>query len=202
MAAIVRDRVLSVVTATTSMAQVGAGALPVIVAAMSDRQHNPALAGVLLTAFAAGGLAGSLAWTWRPGSPTAAPVIVMVALVGVGLPLAIAATATAVTPVLVTLFALSGTANGPLFGALLAARQQQAPRRVRSQVFTIGAGAKITASAGGAALAGVLAGTPTALQLVLAAGCSITAGLTGAVLLRPWLARHIHGPNRVGVRPP
>ena len=51
----------------------------------------------------------------------------------------------------VGLFALSGVADGPLFGALLLTRQDRAPVEARSQVFTLGAGAKITAAALGAA---------------------------------------------------
>ena len=61
-------------------------------------------------------LLGSVLWTVRPARVERAPLVVMLGLVTAGLPLALAAT-TGSLPVRVGLFALSGVADGPLFGA-------------------------------------------------------------------------------------
>jgi hypothetical protein len=85
-----------------------------------------------------------------------------------------------VQPVLAVLFAVAGVADGPLFGALLTARQHWSPPELRSQVFTLGAGAKITAAALGAALAGTLAGGSTGGQLAVAGAVPLLAAAVGA----------------------
>jgi len=64
---------------------------------------------------------------------------------------------------------------------------------VRTQVFTIGAGLKVTASALGAALIGFAAGLPAATQLLFVASSPLLVGILGTVLLRAML---------VGMRPP
>jgi MFS family permease len=179
-----RDRVLSVVTAATSIGQLGLGALPVIAAVIAEHQHSSAVAGSLLTTFAAGGLVGSLVWTWRPARPEHATAVVMIGLAGVGLPLVVAAW-TSSSVVIAALFALAGFSNGPLFGALLMTRNDRAPAQLRGQVFTLGAGFRITSTAAGAALGGVVASDlSVAALLVLAGGCSLLAAALGQVLLR------------------
>ncbi len=180
--AFVHDKTLAAVTLATSVGQLGAGALPVVAAVIAERHHDASAAGWLLTAFAAGGLAGSLLWTWRPASPANAARIVMAGLIGVGLPIA-AAAATSSLPMIAAMLAVSGICNGPLFGALLATRQQCAPEQLRSQVFTLGAGAKITANAAGAALAGVVIRVPGPAQLVIVAACPLLAGALGLLRL-------------------
>lgn len=178
---IVRDRILAVVTAATSIGQLGMGALPIIAALIAGQYHSPAAAGWLLGAVAAGGILGSLAWTWRPARPEQAATLVMLGLVGVGLPLGGAAfAASSSLPATAALFALAGFSNGPLFGALLVTRNDRAPIELRSQVFTLGAGAKISATAAGAALAGLLSGhTPIVVLLLLAAASSVLPGALG-----------------------
>lgn len=176
--AIVRDRALGAVTAATSLGQVGAGALPVVAAVAAVRAGRPGEAGLLLAAIAVGGLVGSLLWTARPARPDRAPAVVMWGLVAAGLPLVLAA-GTGSLPARVALFALSGVADGPLFGALLLARQDRSPAGARSQVFTLGAGAKITAAALGALVGGALSGWPVSGQLLVAGGLHILAGLLG-----------------------
>jgi hypothetical protein len=192
------DRVLATVTAATCAGQLGAGALPVVAAVLADRRYGAAWAGWLLSASAAAALLGSLAWTWRPAPTARAPVVVLVGLVGVGLPLAAAAWASS-AGVVAVLFALSGIFQGPLFGALMVTRERQAPRPLHAQVFAVGAGAKITASAAGAALGGALAGTPSAVQLLLAGAWPAVAGGVGLAVLRPQVrsaARPPHGSPR------
>lgn len=187
---LVRDRVLATVTAATSIGQLGMGALPVIAVLIATQHHSAAAAGWLLTAVATGGLFGSLAWTWRPGRPERASTVVMLGLVGVGLPLGAAAFSSSL-PLTATFFALAGFSNGPLFGALLVTRNDHAPTNLRSQIFTLGAGAKITATAAGAALGGLLAGhTSVAVLLLLAAASPLLAGALGRVLLPRTATRH------------
>jgi hypothetical protein len=177
------ERVLALVTAATSVGQLGFGALPVVVAVVAVRRGEPTTAGLLLAALTAGGLVGSLLWTARPAPPRLAPWVVMAGLLGTALPVA-AGALTASTPVLAALLVLSGIANGPLLGGLLVTRQRFAPATVRTQVFTLGAGLKTTSTAAGSALAGLMAGWSTGTQLLLVAACPLVAGLGGAVGLR------------------
>lgn len=182
--ALLHDRVLTAVTGATSVGQLGMGALPVIAALLAHHHHSDAAAGWLLTAVAAGGLLGSLAWTWRPAASEHAGTVVMAGLIGVGIPLAVAAFLSSL-PVTAAHFAFSGFCNGPLFGAVLVTRQDHAPAELRSQVSTLGAGAKITATAAGAALAGLAVGHASAgVLLGLAAVCPVLAGGFGQLFLR------------------
>lgn len=180
--AIARDRALRAVTTATTLGMVGAGALPVVATVIAIRAHSAQQAGLLLAAEAVGGLAGSLLWTARPASADRAPVVVALGLAAVGVPLMLAA-ATGALPVLLVLFGLAGVADGPTFGALLLVRDARAPEDARSQVFTVGAGAKITAAAVGAALGGLLSGLAVGPQLLLAGGVHVLAGLLGLAML-------------------
>jgi hypothetical protein len=180
--AIERDRALSAVTTATTLGMVGAGALPVVATVIAVRAHSAQQAGLLLAAEAVGGLAGSLLWTARPASVNRAPMVVMLGLAAVGVPLMLAA-ATGALPVRLVLFGLAGVADGPTFGALLLVRDARAPEGARSQVFTVGAGAKITAAAVGAALGGLLSGLAVGPQLLLAGGVHVLAGLLGLAML-------------------
>jgi MFS family permease len=177
------ERVLALVTAATSVGQLGFGALPVVVAVVAVRRGEPTTAGLLLVALTAGGLVGSLLWTARPAPPGLAPWVVMAGLLGTALPVA-AGALTASTQVLAALLVLAGMANGPLLGGLLVTRQRFAPANVRTQVFTLGAGLKTTSTAAGSALAGLMAGWSTGTQLLLVAACPLVAALGGAAGLR------------------
>ena len=180
---LVREPVLATVTGATTLGQLGAGALPVIAVLLAERQDGPAAAGWLLTSVAAGGLLGSLLWTWRPAAAQHAPIVVMVGLVGTGLPLAVAVWSTSLV-VTAALFALSGCCNGPLFGALLTVRNEHAPPAYRSQVFTLSAGARLTTTAAGSALAGAAAGLPVRVLLLSAAATALVGGGAGLLALR------------------
>ncbi|MGE6732834.1 hypothetical protein ACQKIP_18435, partial [Streptomyces sp. NPDC059900] len=77
--------------------------------------------------------------------------------------------------------AAAGLAEGPLFTATLMLRQRVSPPERLGQVNTTGGSLKIGASAGGAALTGVFAGTLGADGMMLGiAACQ----LAGAVLWR------------------
>lgn len=187
--AIGRDRVLRAVTTATTLGMVGAGALPVVATVVAVRAHRAQDAGLLLAAEAVGGLVGSLLWTARPAGPSRAPLVVTCGLVAVGVPLVVAA-ATDSLSLRIALFAIAGLADGPTFGALLVARDDRAPAGARSQVFTVGAGAKITAAAVGAALGGLVSGAAVGAQLLLAGGLHVLAGLLGLAMLA------VGGPGR------
>jgi hypothetical protein len=179
---LLRDRVLGLVTAATTLGQAGLGALPVVVVVLAHRANVPAASGWLLAAFAIGALLGSISWIVRPASPRQAPVIVMAALVLTGMPLALAAASSSLGWT-TALFGVSGLFTGPLAGALFTSRQEHSSETARAQVFTLGAGLKITAAAVGVTVAGTLAQTPTATQLLIAAACPLVAGAVGGLLL-------------------
>ena len=63
---LLRDRVLGLVTAATTLGQVGLGALPVVVVVLAHRANAPTAGGWLLTTFAIGALLGSISWIVRP----------------------------------------------------------------------------------------------------------------------------------------
>lgn len=109
----------------------------------------------------------------------------MIGLVAGGLPLLLVPL-TGHLGLTLALFAGSGFFVGPQVSALFASRDQQAPAEFHTQVFTLGAGPKITAAALGTALAGLVASHWIGGEalVVAVAGCHITAGGLGALLLR------------------
>jgi hypothetical protein len=178
---ILRQRTLRLVTLSSALGQVGPGALPVVAAVLATSLNRPASSGLLLTTVAAGSFLGSLLWTWHPIAPHRSPLVTTVAMIGIGAPIAAAATpsigATAV------LFGLSGIFIGPFGSALFTARTQYAAEAVRTQVFTIGAGLKVTATALGAALIGPFTDLPVWALLLLVASSPLLAGVVGTLVL-------------------
>lgn len=179
---LVRNVPLRAVTWSSSAGQVGIGALPVLTALLAERYRANWAAGGLMTAFAIGALAGSLVYAVRPWSVAHPERVVPPCLAATGAPLALAASRPALA-ITAALFALAGACTGPLFSALLAARERYAPADVRTQVFTLGAGLKSTAAAGGAALAGGTGGLGTGVLLSAVAASQLLAGIFGAALL-------------------
>ncbi len=183
--ALVRQPTLRVITAASSLGQLGPGALPVVAVVLTARAHHPADAGWLLSALAAGGLLGSLLWTWRPAPATRAHRTVLVALAGIGAPLAAGALVPDSVSVLAVLFTASGVALGPFTSALFLVRDHHAPDGLRAQVFAVGAGLKTTATAAGAALAGALTDLPAANQLLLVGATPSSRQPSGALRCAP-----------------
>lgn len=179
---ILRKPTLLLVTTTSTLAQLGPGALPVVVVVLATAWQHPAAGGLLLTTIAAGSFVGSVLWTWRPIAAHRAPLVMAISMIGIGVTTALASAFSSITVVAV-LFGLSGVFIGPFGAALFLARTQQADEAVRTQVFTIGAGLKVTASALGAALIGFAAGLPGAAQLLLAASSPLIAGILATVAL-------------------
>ncbi|MBM2621519.1 MFS transporter [Actinoplanes sp. LDG1-06] len=160
------------VTAGTVFSMVGTGALPLVAALIAAGEHRPELTGVILSAGAAGGLIGSLLCTrwpirrWRPErvvivclAATALPYLILIVLpVGwAGLPF----------------FALAGGLGAPVSVAVFAVRDQESPPGLRTQVFSLGAGLKVTAAATGAAAAGLAAGAGAAVILAAVGICQL-----------------------------
>ncbi|MFF4007718.1 MFS transporter [Streptomyces sp. NPDC001717] len=174
LAALWRVRELRAVTAATTLAFVGIGSLTTTSVLLATGLGSPGAGGVLMTAFAVGALAGSL--TLGRMTSVAPGRLVRWAMAGTGVGL----TAAAFTPsvaLTATLFAVAGVCDGPLLTATLRIRAEYAPDGVRTQVFTLGAGLKMTAASAGAALVGLAADAPAGLLLTGIAGLQFAAAL-------------------------
>lgn len=168
LAAVWRDRELRGITAATCLAHVGIGGLTGTAVLLAISLGHADGGGVLMTASAVGALGGSLAVArWLPSVPARTMAVASLAAHGTALTAAAFAPS---YPVCVALFAVAGAADGPLLAATLRVRADHAPPRLRTQVFTLGAGLKITAAAAGAALTGAAASLrPSLLLLAIAA---------------------------------
>ena len=166
-------RPLAVVTVSSTLTQLGQGGLAVAAIALSmERVGSPGQGALLVTAFAVGSLLGALVETARP--TRARPHVVM----GLGF------LATGVFTVLAVLdlglvwtvlaIGLSGAFTASTAAAMLFLRSALSPAELRSQVFTVGAGLRVSASAAGAALA--------------ASAISLGGGLSVAAVGALWIA--------------
>jgi hypothetical protein len=180
-----RARTLRGVTAGTTLAFLGAGALPVLVIARADELGSPTTGAALMALMAAGALAGALLLARRASDGGRPERRVMLALGAVGVALA----AGAVGPGLVALgagLALAGIADGVLLPATLAVRAGQSRPDERGAVFTTAASLKIAAGAAGAALGGLLAAAAGATAALLAvAALQLAGAAVCAALARP-----------------
>ncbi len=188
---ILQQPTLRVVTMTSTLGQLGPGALAVVAALLGVSWHRPASSGLLLTAVAAGSFLGSLLWTWRPVAAHRPALVMAASMIGIGLPLAFTAVAPSVR-ITGPLFALSGFFIGPFGSALFTARTRYSRESVRTQVFTIGAGLKVAASALGAALIGLVDGLPIPVLLLLVAASPLLAGILGTALLTHGQSKERH----------
>ncbi len=180
--AVRHTRELRAITAGTCLAFVGIGGLTTTAVLLAGHRGHPEAGGALMTAFAVGALLGSLAVArWRPPLPDQR--LVTLALCGTGLALAAAALVTSTTAG-AALFVLAGLFDGPLLTATFRIRAAYAPPGTRAQVFTLGAGLKITAAACGAALVGAAAALPPPLLLLAVATVQLGAALL-YTLVRP-----------------
>jgi len=149
---IFRHRPLAVVTAASTLSQLGQGGLAIAAVALSmDRIGSPSEGALVVTAFAVGSLLGALYETARPTS--ARPHVVMMAgFLGTGL-LTIGAAVDLGTVWTVIAIGASGVFTASTAAAMLFLRNLLSPHHLRSQIFTVGAGLRASASAAGAALA-------------------------------------------------
>ncbi|ARE77910.1 hypothetical protein B6R96_31460 [Streptomyces sp. Sge12] len=178
LAALWRVRELRAVTSATTLAFVGIGSLTTVSVLLATELGSPGGGGVLMTAFAVGALGGSLTLgritSVEPGR------LVRWALAGTGAALAAAVLAPSLA-VTAALFAVAGVCDGPLLTATLRIRSEYAPDGARTQVFTLGAGLKLTAASAGAALVGIAADAPAAALLTGIAALLLTAALLHAL---------------------
>jgi MFS family permease len=178
-----RRPALGAVTAGSSLSQVGLGALPIVTALIAADLHDAAVTGLALSTMAAGGLLGSLACARWPIRRVRPETVVLAGLVAQAVPFAVLRFVPGLWPTLL-LFALAGLATAPVFSSLLVVRDREAPPEARTQVFTIGAGLKVTAAAAGAALAGLATGLGAGTLLLLVAAGQVLAGGAGVLILR------------------
>jgi MFS family permease len=160
-------------TTAGAISQIGGGATPVVAVALALALGADAGAGGwLLTGFAIGGIVGA---ALAPSPPvarwlaTVPPHVTMAAgLAATG----VFTLAAAVTPgyaLTLAAFVLAGLPVAPTVAAMLRIRQEESPEQVRAQVFTVGAGLRVAASALGAALVGLATHLPAALLIALVA---------------------------------
>ncbi|MET7686866.1 MFS transporter [Streptomyces sp. NPDC005483] len=194
---LVRNPPLRSVTWGSSVGQMGVGALPVVSVLLAAEYHASWATGGLMTAFAAGALAGSLSYAYRPVGRHRPELVVLWGLPATGVPLAVVPWAGHAVAA-AALFAVAGFCTGPLFSALLAGRERYAPAAVRTQIFTLGAGLKSTFAAAGAGAAGALSGLGAVSLMLGVAACQVIAGALAVVLLTGRRA----GSNGSGAGPP
>ncbi|MEU3725143.1 MFS transporter, partial [Streptomyces sp. NPDC031705] len=148
LAALWRVRELRAITSATTLAFVGIGSLTTTSVLLAAGLDRPGAGGVLMTAFAVGALAGSLTLGRMTG--VAPGRLARWGMAGTGAALGVAAFTPSVALTAVA-FAVAGVCDGPLLTATLRIRSEHAPAGVRAQVFTLGAGLKVTAASAGAA---------------------------------------------------
>lgn len=179
---IVRDRELGAVTAGSVLKEIGMGALPVAAALLASRAHDTAYTGLVLSVMAAGGLAGSLITTafpvrWPPLTVTrlclagATAVFLLLTATPYGWPALV-------------LLVVAGVLGSVLVVAVFAARDRAAPPEARTQVFTLGAGLKVTGAAAGAAAAGLAAPAGPLVLLLGVAGCHLLGLIAATAVAR------------------
>ena len=171
---------LRLVIVSGTVAAFGSGALPIVAIALAiDRTGDLHQAAVIVTAFAVGGLAGSVIAAIRPAA-SLTPQLVMGggwAATGLFTLLAIPDLGMVFTVVVI---GISGIFTASSNAAMLLLRKINSPPAVRSQVFTIGSGLRAASGASGAAVAGLIAGLPVWL---LVAGIGISWIASAAMVL-------------------
>jgi MFS family permease len=178
-----RRPALGAVTAGTVLSMFGTGALPLVTAALATQLGDTALTGIALSVMAGGSLISSLAYARYPIRRRRPESVVLISLFALAVPFALLPLMPGRWPTLI-LFAVAGLIDGPLFASLLVVRDREAPPEVRTQVFTIGAGLKVTAGAAGAALAGLATGLGAGVLLLAVAATQVLAGATAIGFLR------------------
>jgi MFS family permease len=168
------------VTVVSAVAIAGTGAMVVAAPLVGARVLGGAENGAfLLAGSAACALVANLVCArWPPRARPEAVVLACVAAQAAGM----AAAATGGLDAVLIGTAVAGAAEGPLLTAVFAVRHRDAPPRLRAQVFTTGASAKIGALAAVTAAAGPLADRSPFLCLALAAALHVAAALLHVLL--------------------
>jgi MFS family permease len=159
-------RPLAVVTAASTLTQLGQGGLAIAAVALSiERIGSPSEGALVVTSFAVGSLLGALWETVRP-SRARPHAVMMAGFLATGL-LTVGAAVDIGTAWTVVAIGLSGVFTASTAAAMLFLRNHLSPPHLRSQIFTVGAGFRASASAGGAVLAASATGFGGALSLVV-----------------------------------
>ncbi|WP_433065690.1 MFS transporter [Dactylosporangium sp. CS-033363] len=179
--AIVVSPRLFAVTVATVVGTFGTGMMASIAVLLGVAHGRPAGGGLLVGAVGLGSLAGSLLMARRPiAQPPHRVVFACFVVTGV---LLAAAPLVPGWAGVVVLFAVVGVFEGPLFTSVLLVRSSEAPARVRTQVFTLGSGVKLTAAAAGAAVFASVVGWPLWVLVVGLGATQVAAAAVGVVLL-------------------
>ncbi|MFJ5699034.1 MFS transporter [Arthrobacter sp. NPDC093139] len=177
---IVLHRPLAVVTAASTLTQLGQGGLAIAAIALSiERIGSPGEGAALVTSFAAGSLLGALYQTVRPAR-SRPHVLMMAGFLATGLLTISAALDIGIMWTAIAI-GLSGVFTASSVAAMLHLRNQFSPPHLKSQIFTVTAGFRASASAAGAALAASATGFGgTAAVVAVGLIWVISAALMGA----------------------
>jgi MFS family permease len=170
-------RPLRAVTAGTTLAFLGAGALPLLVVARAQELGSATAGAAVLAAMAVAALAGALliAARQQPGARPEARIVVALLVVAAALALAGAGPGLAA---LTAGLVLAGVADGTLLPAVLVVRTEHSSPEERGAVFMTAASVKVAAGAAGTAAGGVLVtATGAGTALLAAAGLHLAGAL-------------------------
>ncbi|MGN7250444.1 MFS transporter [Arthrobacter sp. SAFR-014] len=157
-------RPLAVMTAASTLSQFGQGGLAIAAVALSiERIGSPRDGAAVVTAFAIGSLLGAVVETARP-TRRRPHAVMMAGFFATGL-LTIAAALDFGTVWTFLTIGLSGAFTASSTAAMLFLRNRLSPQYLRSQIFTVSAGLRVSATAAGAALAGAATGSGGAIIL-------------------------------------
>jgi hypothetical protein len=174
---------LRAATIISSLGSAGMAAFPIAAVLVAQETHRGGLAGLCIAASAVGSLAASLAYTRRPFG-TAHPIrtaIICLFMMG-----GVFAIIPFVQPwyVLVALCALAGVPSSPLASSVFLVRDRESQVELRTQIFTLGAGLKMSFSAVGSAIAGVAAVAGSGALFVGIAAMQLLAAAVGIAMTR------------------
>ena len=164
---LVRHRPLFLVTASSTLTQVGAGAFPIAAIALAAQRWQHADEGAwIVTAFSVGSLASAVVVSIRPIQSVSPAVVLTTGFALAGALIALSAIGGDLV-VTLALVAVAGVCSAPSAAALFELRTVNSPLAVRAQVFTVGAGLRAAASAAGAAIIGPFAGADAGFLVAL-----------------------------------
>jgi MFS family permease len=148
---------LRAATLGTSLGAAGTAAIPLASVLLSQEAQKPSWTAILMGATAVGGLLGSSLYTWRPFGAAHPNRVIALALLASAIPFTMATLVADQLLLLMGLFLIAGVPTGPLASSLFLVRNRESPDQLQTQVFTFGAGLKLSSSAVGAFVAGLLA---------------------------------------------
>ena len=187
---VLRHRLLAVVTASSTLTQLGQGGLAIAAVALSiERIGSPGDGAAVVTSFAIGSLVGALCETVRP-TRRRPQWVMMAGFLATGVPTVAAAFGLSTAWTIVAI-GLSGVFTAPTAAAMLFLRNRHSPPELKSQIFTVTAGFRASASAGGAALAASAAGF----------GGTATIGAVGVIWIASALVMAAYPSSGSGISP-